>query len=52
MILTPMVDHDDRFKLTLGQGHNVKGQDHIPGDPKKVEPTKTSLKQPRTNQIP
>ena len=29
MILTLIVDNDETFKLTQGQGHKVKGQGHI-----------------------
>ena len=29
MILTYIIDIDEMFKLTKGQGHKVKGQGHI-----------------------
>ena len=29
MILTLMIDNDETFKLTQGQGHKIKGQGHI-----------------------
>ena len=29
MILTHMIDIDEKLKLNQGQGHKVKGQSHI-----------------------
>ena len=52
MILTYIIDVGETVNLTQGQGQRSRSRVHLPGDPKKIEPTKNSLKKPTINQIP